>query len=106
MEEKKETVESPQKVGRREALKRMAKAGLGIGGIALLSADQLLNATEAHGSYQSYTSCVKYSSHGSYNSYSSLSLRNYSSYESYSSHKGSFRELCQGNHSSYGSFIG
>ncbi len=86
MEEKKETVESPKKVGRREALKRMAKIGLGVAGSAALLSENMLNGKNEN--YSDYYSHDSYSSHyySSYSSYESHSSHYYYSHNSYNSH--------------------
>jgi len=80
------------KNGRREALKRMAKIGLGVTGIAILPFDELNPVIKvanqsyysSYGDHKSYRSHQSYLSHKSHSSYLSQSI--YSSYTSYGSH--------------------
>jgi hypothetical protein len=89
-----------KKEGRREALKRMAKLGLGAAGFVFISnknlpANSLYDSYMSHSSYYDHNS---YSSHSSYSSYTSYSSKTYYSHSSYSSHSS------HSSHSSYYSY--
>lgn len=93
MKEKKIKLKTPKKEGRREALKRMAKIGLGVGGTILISHNPLLESKNFHNCYNSHTSHSSYSRHTSYSDHDS-----YSSHSSYSSTSSYSRYISYGNY--------
>jgi len=91
MRERKQREGSQKKESRREALKRMAKLGVGITGLAIFPGNAVKTVNvgyESHTSYGSYSSYSSHRSHSSYESHKSYSshksYNDYSSYYSYS----------------------